>query len=245
MKKYLSALALFICFTAFGQLKISQYPNTTAPDLKFMFIFADTNSVPGTNWNYTFGSLSNFIYSLTTNISSGLSGTTNFMNLSVQAAKLPNTNYPAIDASYQDWELQYYKTNNEGFVSPQSASWQFVVPPDYATNSLKVRLLSTLMSTNGPNTSNTIFRASCLRVEPSGSTDVRGGSFGTQVSGTNTWTQSTSNTNKPQSLVIDLGTSSLLAPGDLCILAIDRNVANDTFGGASALVGLQIEYQRP
>lgn len=64
MKKYLIAFLLTLSVACFGQLKISQYPNTASPGVTFMFILADTNSVPGTNWNYSFGSLSNFTYSV-------------------------------------------------------------------------------------------------------------------------------------------------------------------------------------
>ncbi len=176
--------------------------------------------------------------------SGSVTGTTNILNLSVQAAKLPTTNYPGIDAGWQDWELLYYKTNAEGSIASLNGTWQFIVPPDYATNTLKVRVYSTLSTTNGPNTSNTIFRASVLRATPSSTTDLHTASFGSTVSGTITWTQSTSNTNKVQSVVIDMSTTSALAAGDLCILKLDRDAADDTFGGVSAVVGLQLEYSR-
>lgn len=177
--------------------------------------------------------------------SGSLTGTTNFLNLSVQAAKLPTTNYPGIDAGWQDWELLYYKTNAEGSIAPLAGSWQFILPNDYATNTLKVRIYSLLLSTNGPNSSNTIFRASVLRATPSDSTDLHTASFGSTVSGTTTWAASFNGTNKVQSVVINMSTTSALAPGDLCILKVDRDAATDTYGGVAALVGLQLEYTRP
>jgi len=176
---------------------------------------------------------------------STLGGTTNFINLSSQAAKLPTTNYPGIDASWQDWEIVYYETNAEGIRTNLNASWQFITPQDYATNSFKVRIQSILVSTNGPNTSNTIFGVSVLRATSGDSTDLHTGAFTSVVWGTNTWAASPSNTNKMQSILINMGTTSALAPGDLCILKIVRDAFNDTFGGATSIVGVQGEYTRP
>lgn len=177
--------------------------------------------------------------------SGGLSGTTNILNLSVQAAKLPSTNYPAFQNGYQDWETVYYETNYEGSRASLSANWQFIVPPDYATNSLKVRVQSMLVATNGPNSSNVVWRASIFRATPGDSTDVHTGSFGASVSGTVTWAASFNGTNKVQQVVIDMSTSSLIAAGDLAILKLDRDAVTDTYGGATSLVGLQLEYTRP
>lgn len=175
-----------------------------------------------------------------------VTGTTNFLNLSVQAAKLPLTNYTGIDAGNQDWELIYYKTNAEGSISSLSGTWQFIVPADYATNSMLVRIYSTLLQTNGPNTSNTIFRASVLRATPSDATvDLHTNVFGAPLSGTNTWTASYVGTNKMKSVTIALGTNSMLAAGDWCLLKLDRDASDDTYGGVTSVVGLQLEYTRP
>lgn len=202
-------------------------------------IFAVSNYAVGvSNFSWT---ASNFLSS-----SSGgsVTGTTNILQLSVQAAKLPTTNYPGIDAGWQNWELLYYKTNAEGSIASLSSTWQFIIPQDYNTNTFKVRVYSTLSTTNGPNSSNTIFRASVIRAVPGDTTDLHTASFGTAVSGTNTWTASGSNTNKVQQVVINMSTTSAIAAGDLVILKLDRDSVNDTFGGVTPIVGLQLEYTR-
>lgn len=187
----------------------------------------------------------NIVIASTVTATGLLTGTTNFIQLSIQAAKIPNTNFPAFENGYQDWETIYYETNINGNRVTLNASWQFVVPPDYSTNSLNVRLLTALVSTNGPNTSNTIFQASIFRATPGDSTDLHTNTFGFTVSGTNTWAASFDGTNKLQSMVISLGTNSLLAAGDLAILKLGRDAINDTYGGAVAAVGLRLEYTRP
>lgn len=169
----------------------------------------------------------------------------NFINFSVQAAKLTATNFPGFETGFQDWELVFFPTNESGSAFPLPATWQFVVPFDYATNSMQVYMLQTLVSTNGPGTSNTVWRASVLRATPTDSTDVRVGAFSTPVWATNTWAASTSNTNKVQSLTIDLSTSSLLQAGDFAILKIERVNTNDTYRGSTSLVGLQLRYAKP
>jgi hypothetical protein len=184
-------------------------------------------------------------YTVNSTASGGaLSGSTNFMNLSVQAAKLPLTNYPTIDAGWQDWELLYYRTNDAGANIALDSSWQVVIPPDYATNSLRIRLLSSITATNGPNSSNTIFRTYISRFRPSASQDLHTNSFIGPISGTNTWAAVFDGTNKVQSIVISWGTNSLLMPGDLALLKVERDGVNDTYVGATALVGLQVEYTR-
>jgi len=203
----------------------------------------------GTNFNFTTGVtgyLSGSTLTLGVNSSSTLGiGTTNFLNLSVQAAKLPNTNYPGIDAGWQSWELVYYETNDIGTRTTLNSTFQFLVPPDYATNTMRLRIMSTLLTTNGPNTSNTIFQASCLRAASGSGIDLHTNLFGTIAKGTNTWSASFDGTNKVQVLVIDLGTNSMLAQGDLAILKLGREAATDTFDGPTAVVGLQLEYTRP
>lgn len=185
--------------------------------------------------------ISNFTFSGGSGL---LSGSTNFMNLSVQAAKLPAIGYPTIDAGWQDWELIYYRTNDIGQETNITATWQFVVPPDYATNSLVVNILSSIQSTNGPNPSNTVFMVSAKRFSPLVE-DLHTNSITTFVRGTNVWSASFDGTNKFQSLKVALGTNTLLNAGDLAILRLTRDaMTNDTYVGATAVIGLQLEYTR-
>lgn len=180
-----------------------------------------------------------------TNTFSFLSGSTNILQLSVQAAKLPMTNYPGIDAGWQDWELVYYETNAEGARVTLSSQWQCVIPPDYATNTMKLRIATTLLSTNGPNSSNTIFGVSFLRAASGSGVDLHTNLFGFTSWGTNTWAAVFDGTNKVQTMVIATGTNSALSASDVALIKISRDAANDTYGGATAVVGLQLEYTRP
>ncbi len=173
-----------------------------------------------------------------------LSGTIGAINLSVQAGKLPATNYPGIELGQQNQGLVYSKTNAEGTILSLSATWQFKMPKDYATNTMVVSIDSMLLSTNGPNTSNTIFRASVIRATPGDATDVHTASFSSTVSGTNTWTASPTGTNKLQNLLITMGTVGAMGSNDFCILKIDRDAVNDTFGGDVSVVDLRVDYTR-
>jgi len=174
-----------------------------------------------------------------------LSGTTNFINLSVQAAKLPATNYPAIDAGWQAWETFYAETNAEGARVNTSAAWQFLVPPDYATNSLKLLINYSLLSTNGPNTSNVVWGASVLVIRSGTTNNVHTNLFGSVVKGSNSWIAKYDGTNIVTNLVIDLGVNSLIMPRDLGVIKLERFPTEDTYGGAAAVHGLQLEYTRP
>lgn len=172
-----------------------------------------------------------------------LSGTTNFVNLSVQAAKLPVTNYAQIEAGWQDWELTYYRTNAEAGVDALSATWDFLVPIDYATNTLKLLMHVIILATNGPATSNTIWGASILRGTPGDATDIHTAAFGAIVTGTNDWAASNTGTNKVQSLVIDFSTNSLVRAGDWATLKLSSDT-NSTFAFGRSVTRMQLLYNR-
>lgn len=176
---------------------------------------------------------------------SSFTGSTNFMNLSVQAAKLPTTNYPGIDAGWQAWETVYAETNAEGSRATLNASWQFMVPPDYATNSLKLLINYSLLNTNGPNVSNVVWGASVLVARSGTTNNIHTNLFGSVVKGSNDWIAKYDGTNYVTNLVLNLDTSSLLMPRDVAVLKVERYATEDTYGGAVALHGLQAEYTRP
>lgn len=224
---------------------------TLASDVGFAALEIQTNGVRlglVTNINWTAGvtgSVSSSTATLGTTGGGGLSGTTNFMNLSVQAAKLPVTNYAGIDAGWQAWETVYSKTNAEGSNAVLSAAWQFVVPPDYATNSLKLLINYSLLNTNGPNTSNVVWGASVLVARSGTTNNIHTNLFGSVVKGSNDWIAKYDGTNYVTNLVLNLDTSSLLMPRDVAVLKLQRFATEDTYGGAVALHGLQCEYTRP
>src|SRR6266496_452052 len=175
----------------------------------------------------------------------GLSGTTNTINLSVQAVKLPSTNFVGIDAGWPFWETIFYETNAEGIRTNLSGSWQSLVPPDYATNSLQLLINYSLLGTNGPNTSNVIFGASVNVIRSGTTNNVHTNQFGTVVWGTNNWIAKYDGTNICTNLVINLTNFSLLMPQDLFEVQVQRDAFNDTYGGAVSVHGLQLYYTRP
>lgn len=171
---------------------------------------------------------------------------TNFINLSVQAAKLPTTNYAFIDAGWQAWETLFFETNAEGIRTNLQAAWQFMVPPDYESNSLKLLLNYSLLNTNGPNTSNVIWGASLLSIRSGTTNNVHTNSFSSVVFGTNDWIAKYDGTNICTNLVFSL---TNLVPSisalDLCVLKLERRAFDDTYGGAVSLHGIQLQYTRP
>lgn len=182
---------------------------------------------------------SNFLFTATS-----LTGTTNFMNFSVQAAKLPATNYPGIDGGNQNWEVLYYHTNAENGVTDTSAAWQFVLAPDYLTNSAKLHIQHTLLEQNGPNTSNVIWAARCVRSHSGDGVDLHSSAFGVTTYATQTWSSAII-ANAQQDVVMDIGTNWMLQAGDFVLLQLTRNTTNDTYRKkAVGLVGLQLEYAR-
>ncbi len=187
----------------------------------------------------------NLAWQTATAVPGVLTGTTNFFNLSVQAAHLPSTNMPSIDGSWPAWETVYAETNSEGSRATLDASWQFMVPTDYATNSLKLLINYSLLGTNGPNTSNVVWGASILVIRAGTTNNVHTNLFGTTVKGSNDWIAKYDGTNIITNIVLDLGVNSLLMARDLAIIKVLRFPTEDTFGGAVALHGLQLEYKRP
>jgi len=195
--------------------------------------FVTMTSTNGTNF-----------YTVNSTASGGVIGTTNFMNLSVQAAKLPATNYPGIDAGWQAWETVYYETNAEGARVTLEANWQFMVPHDYSTNSLQLLINYSLLATNGPNASNVIFGVSCNPIRSGTTNNVHTNGFGFTAWGTNDWIAKYDGTNIVTNLVINLGTNAAFKALDLSVLKLSRDAVNDTYGGAVSVHALQLMYTR-
>lgn len=218
--------------------------------LQMFAVRANTNATgttAGTNYP--------LVLSVTTNINNGIviqtdgslifRGVTNqgSIQLPVQNAKLPSTNNAAIDGGWQDWELLYARTNASGSLNTNSATWQIVMPQDYRSNTMSIRVLSTITATNGPNSSNVIFRVSALAVNPGSSTDARTGTFSAVSSGTNTWAASNTVTNQIKSLSISMaGNTGNAQAGDLVIIKLERDGVTDTYNNASAVVGVSLDY---
>jgi len=175
---------------------------------------------------------------------SGIGGTNvfEFINLSVQAGKLPFTNYPSIDGGWQGWETVYFETNAEGARANLSANWQFMVPPDYTSNTMSVLLNYSLLGTNGPNVSNVIWGVSVLPIRSGTTNNFHTNLFGFTVYGTNDWIPKYDGTNITTNIVISLGTNAALYLVDLALVKIERVALGDTYGGAVALQGIQLQY---
>jgi len=203
----------------------------------------DLDVIPGSNVSFT----TNFVTGEVTisSIGATLSGTTNVFNLSVQAAKLPFTNYPSIDGGWDSWESVYFETNAEGSRANLTANYQLMVPADYATNSLSLLINYSLLATNGPNTSNVIFGASILVARSGTTNNVHTNLFGFTAWGTNDWIAKYDGTNIVTNLLINLGTNAGIKARDLATIKIQRDAVNDTYGGHVAVHGLQLEYTRP
>src|SRR6185436_7176221 len=140
------------------------------------------------------------------------------------------------------WELQFPRTNVAGGDIALSANWQFVVPNDYATNTMSLRLIHSITATNGPNSSNVVWRASFLHSESGSTTDLRVGSFGTAYLVTNTWAACYNCTNQIAINTIAFTNQSGLSPNGFGILKLERVSTSDTYVGAAALVGVTLEY---
>jgi hypothetical protein len=236
-----SSLLYNISYT--GALTNAPWTNSYQPASPILTNLAGTGALTNAPWTNSYQTASPTLTNL-----AGTGAVTNrggTLWLPVQSAHLPSTNAAMIDGGWRNWELVFARTNPVGSNVSISASWQFPLPADYVSNSMTFRVLSTLLSTNGPNTSNVIFRASVVAATPGGSTDVRVTALGSTVSGTNSWTQSVSNTNKVQAVTINMaGNTGSAIAGDWIYLQLDRDNVNDTFVGASAVVGLSLEYTR-
>jgi hypothetical protein len=219
--------------------------NVTGGTLGAGKILTDTGGTGAATWQapaVDLGAVTNIV----TNYVNNIQLRTNFINLSVQAAKLPGNDNASIGSGFKQWELTFYKTNVSGNVAPLAATWQFVVPPDYATNSLRLYLQQMILATNGPATSNTIFGAAIWKSTPGDSKDLHTNSiYETELYVTNTWSASNSGTNILQSSVINFSGSAPVQIGDLVVLRLTRIATNDTYLGAVAVPGLQLLYARP
>lgn len=159
------------------------------------------------------------------------------------AMKFPTTNYPNIVQAYQGYEIAFAKTNTEGGAAALGGKFQLVMPSDLTSNSLSLYLLSTIGNTNGPNSSNVIWRATCSVFAPSATNDFRMWNNGTQLNGTNTWAASNTGTNQTLSLTIPL-TGCTANGGDLLLLTLERVTTSDTYMGIVNLIGAGLTYIR-
>ena len=162
--------------------------------------------------------------------------------LPINNAKPALTNMPSFEGNYLADELLFPRTNAAGTDIALSANWSFTVPIDYATNTATLRILHSITATNGPNSSNLVWRASFLHSESGTTTDLRVGSFGTALLVTNTIAACFNCTNQLAISTISFTNVSGLSPGGLGILKLERVSTFDTYVGASSLIGLQIDY---
>jgi len=165
--------------------------------------------------------------------------------LPLDGVRLPSTNYPLVATGWRGPELWFSRTNFEGTAVAVSALWQTILPPDYVSNTLAAVVHSTITATNGPNSSNVIWRVN-IAAFPNGATnDVRLWTGGSQVSATTTWSASATGTNRVQTATLDLnGNTDGAQAGSLVYVSLDRDVGTDTYVGASAVVGMELRYTR-
>jgi hypothetical protein len=90
-----------------------------------------------------------------------------------------------------------------------------------------------------------VFGASILSIRSGTTNNVHTNLFGTVVKGSNDWIAKYDGTNIVTNLVIDLGVNSLIMARDLTAIKVERYPTEDTYGGAVAVHGLQLEYTRP
>jgi hypothetical protein len=181
-------------------------------------------------------------------VNGAINGTSNFIYgtvpLLVQHAVFPTTNFARLDLGNDAPELVLTKSNAAGVWGVATgARYSFILPPDYKSNTLIVRLNSTLLATNGPNNSNTIFRVSMKAVNPGTTNKLRTTPFDTAVSVTNVWSPGASSDDLVQVIVASLtNVTSGAQSGAKCVLKIDRDAANDGFGWDTAVVDFSPEY---
>lgn len=175
--------------------------------------------------------------------SAGAATATNcIFNLSIGSAMLAATNMPYYGGGYQDLELSFPRTNNAGTDIALSATWQFIVPADYATNTGSLRLTSLLTATNGPNASNVVWRASFIHAENGSTTDLHVGSYGTAYLVTNAWSACFNCTNQIAVNTIAFTNQSGLSANGFGVLKIERVSTSDGYVGAVSLIGATLEY---
>jgi hypothetical protein len=170
------------------------------------------------------GGLTSSYYSYTTSI-----------QLHPGAAKLPVINGASIDAGNQDWELLLTQSN----FSP-TASWQFVLPPNYV-GSPSVTLLSTCKTqqTFGAQIRYTV---SIFSPKNTASDNITTGSFETPNSGTLSFSVSQS-ANTPKKLVIPLVSIGNMDIDQVVMLQLTRdNITGSNVQGTTAIVGAYFSY---
>jgi hypothetical protein len=146
--------------------------------------------------------------------------------LQVQSAWRPSTNMALLEAGYAQWELLFPRTNSAGAAVDLQARWQFNTPTNYVTNTLSIGIYSMLSYTNGPNSSNAIWKATVLRHNTVGSqvstNDARVGPFDAGTSQfTTIWPANYQGTNKVQFTAITI-TNCTMAAGESGLLKLER-----------------------
>lgn len=156
-----------------------------------------------------------------------------FINLYVQSAKLPGTSSARIDAGDRMWRLLYDP------VSPQSASWQFMVPPDYASGPKVYMKYAVTIAQGAPVSQSTwAFRTSAVG---------QGTTIQTFVTASTTLTASVSASQAANTMITTslslTGTTNITA-SEMLVFELERlaSAALDTVSSDIAVVGLTFEY---
>jgi hypothetical protein len=156
-----------------------------------------------------------------------------FINLYVQSAKLPSTSSARVDAGDRMWRLLYDPS------SPQSASWQFMVPSDYAS-SPRMHMKYAVMSAQGVPVSQSTwaFRTSAIGQ----GTTIQTFTTASTILTASVSASQTANTMITTSLLLTNSTN--ITASEMLVFELERMAGEtlDTVSSDIAVLGLTFEY---
>ncbi len=160
-------------------------------------------------------------------------GATATIILPVQAAKLPTSNAPGIDAGEGNWRLLFDDTTDE------SCRWQFRMPANYASG-LTAKIQFSLAAT-AAGIDTVAFQVGVMAVTDGDAADIVTDSFDT----TNDATLALENNQTAgylREISITLTNADSLAAGDYVKIQINRDVSADDVVGDLEVVAVSIEF---
>lgn len=176
---------------------------------------------------------------------------TNSFLLVPTSAQLPTTNFAYPDQTLQQGMLVFPKTNGVGSQVDISAIFPYCMwSYQGISNTLVFEFGHVLISTNGPNISNTVWSVSVLRNNTvtggaASTNDVQVGPFENVTTFAVPWAASSSGTNKVELSAIPIITGGGLAPGESFSLKLTRSTASgDSFGGAVGVTSARLYWKQ-
>jgi len=165
--------------------------------------------------------------------SSYVSGRKGFVWFPIQSAKLPSTSSARIDAGNRTWRLLFDPTSN------QSASWQFVIPPDYAS-SPKIYMKYSVTAAQGIPVSSSAWAFKTAAVG-------QGITVDTFTTASTVLTASVSSSQAANTMIttsLSLTNSTNITASEMLVFEVERLASNviDTVSTDVAIHGLMFEY---